>query len=295
MDGTKNLHALFLASDKSIIVSPLNLRAFSPHRSHNFLFHFLLRRPALPVRRRPQVAAGDQNHRFAHKLSILTCPYLSILRIISLVGKVPDLSLENSKPPALLLFVSFYRRKLPHWQPEGRSIFLTWRLYGSVPRNKVTHSLTEGQRFLLIDQQLDTADYGPVYLKNPQVAATVEQTLFTAANKWELFDLFAWVVMSNHVHVLLQPYKPVQDITRAVKNTSARNANAILGRTGQPFWQTESFDHWVRNGKQFDRILQYIEENPVKAGLVERAEQWPWSSATVGQVPDLSLVPNLPK
>jgi type I restriction enzyme R subunit/putative DNA methylase len=94
---------------------------------------------------------------------------------------------------------------------------------------------------------------------------------------------------------LVQPYKPVQDITRAVKNTSARNANAILGRTGQPFWQTESFDHWVRNGKQFDRILQYIEENPVKAGLVERAEQWPWSSATVGQVPDLSLVPNLPK
>jgi putative transposase len=82
----------------------------------------------------------------------------------------------------------------------------------------------------------------------------------------------------------------LSEVTRAVKKASARQANLILGRSGLPFWQDESYDHWVRNGKQFGRIVQYIESNPVKAGLVDRAEIWPWSSAfagTVGQVPDL--------
>jgi len=69
-------------------------------------------------------------------------------------------------------------------------------------------------------------------------------------------------------------------VTRAVKKTSARQANLILGRTGQTFWQDKSYDHWVRNAKEFDRIVGYIEGNPVRAGLVEQAEEWPWSSAS---------------
>src|SRR5580698_10105062 len=155
--------------------------------------------------------------------------------------------------------MSFYRRKLPHWQPNGKCIFLTWRLHGSLPKKLVNEKLTEGQRFVAQDRQLDTANSGPMFLSDPQVASAVVDTLFIAATHWELFELFAWVVMSNHVHVLLQPHKPVQEITRAVKNTSARRANMILDRTGQPFWQAESFDHWVRKG-QFVRIVRYIEE-----------------------------------
>ena len=69
-----------------------------------------------------------------------------------------------------------------------------------------------------------------------------------------------------------------EDVTRAVKKTSATQANLILGRTGLPFWQDESYDHWVRDGKQFDQITRYIEGNPVKAGWVESIEDWPWSS-----------------
>jgi hypothetical protein len=53
----------------------------------------------------------------------------------------------------------------------------------------------------------------------------------------------------------------------------------LLGRTGEPFWQEESFDHWVRGDEEFNRIAHYIEQNPVKAGLVKRSEDWPWSSA----------------
>jgi REP-associated tyrosine transposase len=93
---------------------------------------------------------------------------------------------------------------------------------------------------------LDLAVSGPTFLKNPQVAAAVAEIFFVAANKWNLYELFAWVLMSKHVHLLIQPHKSVSEITRAVKKSSARQANIILGRTGQPFWQDESFDHWVR-------------------------------------------------
>jgi REP element-mobilizing transposase RayT len=71
-------------------------------------------------------------------------------------------------------------------------------------------------------------------------------------------------------------------ITRSIKSYSAREANAILGRTGEPFWQIESYDHWVRNSDQFEKIVQYIEFNPVKAGLVAHPEEWRWSSAWKG-------------
>jgi putative transposase len=178
--------------------------------------------------------------------------------------------------------MSFYRRRLPHWQPKGAAIFLTWRLYGSLPRTKIASSATEGQRFVLLDRQLDAATSGPMFLQNPQVADAVIQTFFLAANEWDLYEPLAWVVMSNHVHLLIQPHKSLSAITRAVKKTSARRANLILGRSGLPFWQDESFDHWVRNGKQFDRIVQYIESNPVKAGLANTAETWRWSSAFAG-------------
>ncbi len=158
-------------------------------------------------------------------------------------------------------------------------ILVTWRLHGSLLRQgREVVGISEGQRFVHLDRQLDTAISGPMFLKDPNVAAAVVDTFFTASNEWKRFELFAWVVMSNHVHLLLQPNKSLSDVTRAVKKTSATRANLILGRSGLPFWQDESFDHWVRDGKQFDRIVSYIEENPVKAGLVEHSDMWPWSS-----------------
>jgi putative transposase len=121
--------------------------------------------------------------------------------------------------------MNFYRRRLPHWQPVGVPIFLTWRLYGSLPSSHHTPpsiSVTEGQRFVELDRQLDSATSGPMFLKDPRVAAAVTETLFIAERKWRLYDLLAWVIMSNHVHVLVQPKKPLREVTRAVKNTSAR-------------------------------------------------------------------------
>jgi len=172
----------------------------------------------------------------------------------------------------------FYRRNLPHWHPDDVPLFVTWRLYGSMP------SAGSGRSFVEMDRELDEARCGPVWLGDPRIASVVVRCLRYTETDLRLCDLRAWVVMSNHVHVVLQPHAPLWRITKAVKGFSAREANQILGRTGQPFWQHESFDHWVRNRDELEEIVRYVEANPVAPGLVARPEDWPWSSASVEQV-----------
>jgi putative transposase len=85
--------------------------------------------------------------------------------------------------------------------------------------------------------------------------------------------------MPNHVHVLLCPKTSLAAITRWLKGSTARQANLILGRTGEAFWQDESFDHRVRDEVELERIVRYVEGNPVSAGLAANPRAWPWSSA----------------
>src|SRR5712692_395759 len=178
--------------------------------------------------------------------------------------------------------MTYYERNLPHWQPDGKAIFLTWRLYGSLPRSflqGLKRLRTDSSRqFLAADQRLDRAPSGPVWLRDAEIAGYVEEAIVRGAERGH-YSLHAYVVMPNHVHVLLEPRLPVARITRGIKGVSARDANAALDRIGRPFWQDESFDHWVRSGEEMDRIRSYIEKNPVRAGLVKRPEDWPWSSA----------------
>jgi putative transposase len=93
------------------------------------------------------------------------------------------------------------------------------------------------------------------------------------------YELCAWVVMPNHVLLLIHPQVSVAVLMRWLKGSTAREANRVLGRTGQPFWQDESWDHYLRNSDQLSRTIAYIEGNPVSAGLARSAESWPWSSA----------------
>ena len=117
------------------------------------------------------------------------------------------------------------------------------------------------------------------FLKNPQVADHVSRILLLGAAQWGLYELLAWVVMANHIHVLLRPLVPLKKALMNVKSATARAANATLCRTGRPFWQDESYDHWVRNDRERGSITRYIEYNPVAAGLVVAPEDWRWSSA----------------
>ncbi len=89
----------------------------------------------------------------------------------------------------------------------------------------------------------------------------------------------AWVVMANHVHILITPRVEVSKLMQSLKRFTGREGNRILGLTGHPFWQDESFDRLVRNEDEFRRIARYIEMNPMRAGLVETPEASPWSSA----------------
>ncbi len=174
----------------------------------------------------------------------------------------------------------YYRRKLPHWQPEGAALFPTWRLHGSLPFSVLSDRVAaSGREFVRLDRRLDASRSGPLWLRDPRVATAVVSALHFAEQQLRLCQLRAWVLMPNHVHLVLFPQAELWRITKAIKGFSARQANLILGRTGQPFWEHESFDHWVRDRRELERIVGYVERNPVQAGLTESPETWPWSSA----------------
>ncbi len=176
--------------------------------------------------------------------------------------------------------MSYYERLLPHWQPEGAALFVTWRLHGSLPRRieLLTNDAAE-KTFVNWDRDLDTAASGPRWLGEERAAQCVVDALHFGERELQLYELEAWVVMVNHVHILVNPRASLQRITKAIKNYSARQAKAVLGRTGQPFWQDVSYDHRVRDRRERAKVVKYIEANPVKVGLVERIEDWRWSSA----------------
>jgi REP element-mobilizing transposase RayT len=125
-----------------------------------------------------------------------------------------------------------------------------------------------------MDRLLDGTRVGPMYLRKAEIA----QIVVTAIRRGD-FELHAWVVMSNHVHLLITPSADISKITKSIKGFTARAANRVLGFSG-PFWQQESYDRLVRDAAEFGRIKRYIEWNPVRAGIVEAPEEFPWSSAT---------------
>jgi putative transposase len=181
--------------------------------------------------------------------------------------------------------MTFYRRNLLHWQPEGASIFLTWRLFGSLPtpqdpaRNGCATEHSPGKRFKLLDNALDKSTTGPFWPKEPRIANSVTDVIRKGDVELSYFALHAFVVMPNHVHLLITPYLAIARIMNGIKGAFARQANAFLGHKGQPFWQDESFDHWVRNSNEFRKIQTNIEYNPVFAGFVSEPTDWRWSSA----------------
>ena len=173
-----------------------------------------------------------------------------------------------------------YRRRLPHFHPDGAHLFVTWRLDGSLPvaPPDVVYA-TPGHAFAAEDRALAQARER-LWLSDTRVARQVAEAIRTGESRKQFYQLQAWVVMPNHVHVLILPRVALAQITHWIKGKTAREANLLLGRTGEPFWQEESYDRWVRNEREFHRIVAYVEENPVSAGLAAAPEDWPWSSAT---------------
>jgi REP element-mobilizing transposase RayT len=177
--------------------------------------------------------------------------------------------------------MAFTRRHLPHWIPEETVVFVTWRLAGSLPvQARAPAAEQRGQTpFLQHDERLDLERSGPTWLQDSRVASIVANALLYGETVRRYYQLHAWVVMPNHVHAVFQPHTALPTIMQWLKGRTSRVANQILGRTGTPFRQDESFDHWIRSGEELQYLIEYVEHNPLKAGLVEAGEQWRWPSA----------------
>lgn len=175
-----------------------------------------------------------------------------------------------------LEYKMFYRRHLPHIQPPGAILFITFRLAGSIPAEVLQQLRAEAGRVEAIlaripdpqeraerayleqhrlfdkwDTALDTAQSGPFWLHDPQIADLVAESLHHRDGK--VYDLVIYCIMPNHVHTVYTPllkedgtYHAMSAIMHSLKRYTARESNLLLGREGQ-FGQHENYDHLVRD------------------------------------------------
>ncbi|MCI0539342.1 MAG: hypothetical protein L0Z50_29390 [Verrucomicrobiales bacterium] len=236
-----------------------------------------------------------------------------------------------------------YERNLPHIQPPEATLFVTFRLDGSIPEPVLEKWRIEKKRlemtlmrwaatapegtipnpeqvaeeklnfhrrwFKKFEDALDGAATGPLWLKEERIAEIVDEALRYRDDK--VYRLDAFCVMPNHVHAVFAPFlteelarelaeKTVQrkrdsldkilpadaddekievvlaSIMQSLKGWTARRCNLALERRGQ-FWQHESFDHVIRNQAEWEKVVNYVVNNPVKAGLVAEWDDWKWS------------------
>jgi putative transposase len=120
-----------------------------------------------------------------------------------------------------------------------------------------------------------------LWLRDPRIAGLVSESLHHRDS--QVYDLDAFCIMPNHVHLVYTPlpkadgtYHAMSAIMHSLKRYTARQANLLLGREGS-FWQHENYDHVVRDEAGWRRIITYVLNNPVKAGLVQHWKEWPWS------------------
>ena len=175
------------------------------------------------------------------------------------------------------------RGYIPHFDQPDLIQGVTFRLADSLPAHVVvsldqeTKCADDATRRAQIEAYLN-AGYGDCYLRDPRIARLVEDALLHFDG--ERYRMIAWVVMPNHVHVLLETIQgyALGRIVHSWKSYTANEANRVLGRTGR-FWFREYFDRFIRDRRHFANAVRYIHNNPVKAGLVEKAEDWPFSNA----------------
>jgi putative transposase len=170
--------------------------------------------------------------------------------------------------------------RLPHWDVPGQPLFVTFRLYGSFSKTRFFPPETKsaGRAFAARDRLLDRARTGPFYLRRPEIARMVCEAIEAGQDRFHRYTLHDYVVMPNHVHLLVTSAIHSMDWLRSLKGVTSIGATRTLGLV-EPFWQDDSCDHTVRNAKEFRKISDYIESNPVKAGLAVQPEDFPWSSA----------------
>ncbi len=225
------------------------------------------------------------------------------------------LTVEEEEYSSLMKVKTFHRNILPHIRPIGATFFITTRLDDALPRH-IIRELKEAfekektdiiqshpndyeerlydaskRHFGKYDHQLDEKPYGECYLKNPDVAHIIMEKLKEMDEHY--FELQAYCIMPNHLHLLINTsiqllgtdidesnlddrYIQLDKTMKHFKGATSYLSNQALGRKGK-FWQRDSYDHYVRNDKEWDNIVNYILNNPVKAKLAQTSLDWKYS------------------
>jgi putative transposase len=186
------------------------------------------------------------------------------------------------------------RGYLPHRDEPGLTQFVTFHLADSFPeslRSEWEHFAQiedDREQRELIEAYLDNGR-GECHLRQPEIAKLVEENFLNFENGCgsqtrapgasARYELRAWVVMPNHVHVLFKVGTvSMAETVGAWKKHTGRLANKLLGKRGA-FWAEDYFDTYMRDAEHEAKTLRYIENNPTKAKLVLDPKDWPWSSA----------------
>ncbi len=196
------------------------------------------------------------------------------------------------------------RGVLPHLKREGGTYFVTFRQAGTLPKEVLLRFKQERDLILQqamaakrpltwhqqeelfrwyssrMDNYLD-AGLGECYLHTPELADLVAGAILYFECK--RYELRAWVVMPNHAHVVLWPMPgfTLSDILHSWKSYTSHEINKRLPTKVVPFWQSESYEHLIRDEEDLRRCRHYTLVNPVNAGLCSRPEDWKWSSGHV--------------
>jgi REP element-mobilizing transposase RayT len=176
---------------------------------------------------------------------------------------------------------------LPHFDAARVIQSITYRLADSLPADVLRHIESElqdepdeqrqTQLRRRVERFLDSG-HGACVLRRPEIAQLV-------IDAWRHFDgqryhLHAWVVMPNHVHVVCEPLEghTLSSIINSWKSFTAVHINRLMGRTGS-LWMEDYWDRYIRDADHYERVIAYVLDNPVKAGLAAERKAWPWSSA----------------
>lgn len=229
---------------------------------------------------------------YRRNLPHIQTPGATFFVTFQLAGSIPQhiltqwrtekLQFDREKSRLLSLQNDSGTASIPHRHCEEKDKHLKWRR----------------QWFRKFEKTLDNAESGPLWLKDNRIAKEIAESLHYRDGK--VYCLDAYCIMSNHVHVVFTPlakqstrtgvvnpteytaqtkdlcYNSLSSIMHSLKGYTAHKANSLLGRTGA-FWQSESYDHIVRDSDEWQRIITYVLNNPVKVGLVDTWEKWKWN------------------
>jgi REP element-mobilizing transposase RayT len=190
--------------------------------------------------------------------------------------------------------IAFWSGRLPHWEVEAGRYFITIHLAGAIPqagkdeirraserlRRVASHNSADWltlqrQVFHQMEAWLDRAAFN-TWLRDDRVAEMVIDAIEHRHSNGD-WNAFEYVIMPTHLHLFCEIGKRgLRTTIENFKRWTGHRACELLSSKPERFWQREWFDHWSRSDAEDDRIVAYIRNNPVKAGLADQYTSWPY-------------------